>query len=134
MATKKPRVAVTLNENTHEVIARLAEIQGRSRGAVIADLLNEVAPVMARTVALLEAAAAAPGQVKDGLRKTFEGLHADLLRSTGDSIVQMDMLLAAMEGAEEGANPHVVTRGSGGGSSGPVGTPKRARKPRQKGV
>uniref|UniRef100_UPI001C0B5BD0 ribbon-helix-helix domain-containing protein n=1 Tax=Pseudomonas aeruginosa TaxID=287 RepID=UPI001C0B5BD0 len=65
MPTVKPRTTVTLEPSTHAVIDRLAVLQGRSRGAVIADLLDSVAPAMTRTVALLEAAAAAPQQVKD---------------------------------------------------------------------
>lgn len=151
MATTKPRVAVTLDEHTHAVIARLAELQGRTRGSVIAELLDEVAPVLGRTVALLEAAAAAPEQVKAGLRSVVEGVHRDLVKVAGDSVGQLDMLLAVAgkqvdgetglqgdgetglqgsEGsAEGGANPHVVTRGSGQGGRGAGRAAKGRKKP-----
>ncbi|MDG4143705.1 hypothetical protein L5C79_31340, partial [Pseudomonas aeruginosa] len=72
MPTTKPRVQVTMEPHDHEVIARLAKLQGRTRGAVIADLLHEVIPALARTVALLEAAASAPEQVKKGLRSVVD--------------------------------------------------------------
>lgn len=113
MPTVKPRFAVTCEPETHEVIQRLADLQGRSRGAIVAELLDEIAPALSRTVALLEAAAAAPQKVKDGLRDVVEDVHNELLEVSGDSILQMDMLLSALR---DGANPHVVTRGSGSGS------------------
>jgi len=119
MPTVKPRVTITLEQSTHDVIDRLATLQGRTRGVVIAELLDEVVPALSRTVALLEAAAAAPQQVKAGLRAVVEGVHRDLVAASGDGIGQMDMLLGALsEGAAEGVNPHVVTRGSGMGVHG----------------
>lgn len=127
MPTIKPRIAVTLNEPTFQVIARMAELQGCSRGSVVADLLESVAPVLGRTVALLEAAAAAPKQVRDGLRGVVEDTHDQLVEVAGDSILQMDWLLSELSGA--GANPHVVTRGSGSGDARGSGGEKKRSKP-----
>jgi hypothetical protein len=115
MPTIKPRVQVTLESSTHEVIQRLAALQGRTRGSIIAELLDEVAPALTRTVALLEAAAAAPEQVRAGLRNVVEGVHRDLVAASGDSVGQLDILLSAF--SAEGVNPHVVTRGSGTGKT-----------------
>ncbi|WP_287815312.1 hypothetical protein [Pseudomonas sp.] len=115
MPTIKPRVAVTLEPHTHEVIERLAQLQGRTRGSVIADLLESVAPALTRTVALLEAAAAAPDDIKRGLRTVVEQVHGDLVEAAGASIVQLDMLLDGT--ADAGVDPHVVTRGSGMGTT-----------------
>jgi len=119
---------------THEVIERFARLQGRTRGAVIAELLDSVAPSLARTVALLEAAFEAPKEVKRGLRGVVEGLHQELIGVTGaasDTSKQLDMLLAQMgsdEGGEAGVDPHVVTRGSG---IPPHTSKKAAKKPRK---
>jgi len=114
MPTLKPRTTVTLEPSTHAVIERLSVLQGRSRGAVIADLLDSVAPAMTRTVALLEAAAAAPQQVKDGLRSVVEGIHADLVSASGASTTQLDDLFATLSGVvNAGSTPVPVTRGSG---------------------
>lgn len=150
MPTIKPRVQVTLEPYDHEVIERLAALQGRTRGAVIADLLHEVVPALARTVALLEAAAEAPEQVKKGLRGVVDSVHDDLVRLSGDSVRQMDFLLSELSGGrvEEGAgctpprpakvsekavpadaNPHVVTRGSGSGETRGSATRKKSSKP-----
>lgn len=126
MPTAKPRIAVTLEQTTFEVIARMAALQGVSRGSIVADLLDSVAPSLARTVSLLEAAAAAPKQVQDGLREVVEAAHDDFTALAGDATRQLDMLLDAF--ARTGADPHVVTRGSG--ITPPVSSqlPKKPRK------
>lgn len=111
MPTIKPRVQVTLETQTHEVIDRLAKLQGRTRGSIIAELLDSIAPVLAQTAALLEAAQAAPQDVLRGLKSVVEGVHDDLLEVAGDGIKQMDFLLTELSGGR--VNPHVVTRGSG---------------------
>jgi len=104
MPTTKPRVQVTMEPHDHEVIARLAKLQGRTRGAVIADLLHEVIPALARTVALLEAAASAPEQVKKGLRSVVDSVHDELVATAGHGIAQMDWLLSELQGgAEQGS-------------------------------
>lgn len=126
MPTIKPRIAVTLNQNTFEVIARMASLQGCSRGSVVAELLDSVAPSLSRTVALMEAAAQAPKQVRDGLRAVVENTHDDLVRVSGDAIQQLDFLLG--EFSRESVNPHVVTRGSGSGETrGSQGEKKRSK-------
>ena len=127
MPTVKPRVAVTLEPSTHEVIARMAQLQDRTRGAVIAELLDAVAPALARTVALLEAAQEAPEQVKQGLLGVLDGMHQELLGVSGKASSQVDSIVAKM-GSPEGGNPHVVTRGSGTG----VGVKNQAQKGSEK--
>jgi hypothetical protein len=130
MPTIKPRVQVTLEDQTHEVISRLAALQGRSRGSVIAELLDSVAPALGRTVSLLEAAIEAPRDVKKGLRQMVEGLHDEFLAISGESSKQLDMVLDQLSSGEvsEGANPHLVTRGSG---IKPNTSPEKPKKPRK---
>ncbi|MCY1452658.1 hypothetical protein D9M71_695890 [compost metagenome] len=84
---------------------------------------------MARTIALLEAAAAAPLEVKRGLRSVVEGVHDDLVAVAGDTIKQMDMLLGEFQGGSEvGSTPVSVTRGSGTDST---PTPKKKKSQRK---
>lgn len=126
MPTAKPRIAVTLDQSTFEVIARMAALQGVSRGSIVADLLDSVAPVLTRTVALLEAAAIAPKQVQDGLREVAQSAHDDLLVIAGDASKQFDMLFDSL--SQAWADPHVVTRGSGITDTPPKPKPNKARK------
>lgn len=122
MPTLKPRVQVTMEPATHEVIDALARLQGRTRGAIISDLLDSIAPSLARTVALLEAAMEAPKEIKRGLKSVVEGIHQELVLATGEASKvsdQLDLLMSNVESLEDSAqlaDPHVVTRGSGIGS------------------
>lgn len=131
MPTIKPRVQVTLEPETHVVIDRLAALQGRSRGAVIADMLDSIVPALNRTVALLEAAKEAPQQIKDGLRRVVEDVHQDLVAVAGQSTGQLDMLLSGFKkegfsvGSEVGSTPVLVTRGSGRGVPHSKALPKK---------
>lgn len=126
MPTIKPRVQVTLEEQTHAVIDRLARLQGRTRGSIIAELLDSIAPTLARTVSLLEAAVEAPNDVKRGLRAMVEGLHQEVVEVSGEASSQLDMLLDRL--SDSGADPHVVTRGSGITDTPPKPKPNKARK------
>lgn len=131
MPTIKPRVQVTLEPSTHEVIERLAALQGCSRGAVIADLIDSVAPALGRTVALLEAAREAPAQVRQGLIDVVQGLHGELVEVAGEVSREFQLCLDRLgdpafeivapldgkKGAAGALNPHVVTRGSGSGET-----------------
>lgn len=116
MPTKKPRVQVTLNEHTHEVIKRFAELQNKTRGAVIAEFLDSIVPPLSRTVALLDAAYSAPDDVKKGLVDYVQSAHDELLNIVSEANSEVDELVQNFNknGAPvEGVNPHIVTRGSG---------------------
>lgn len=130
MPTLKPRVQVTLEPQTHAVIERLALLQGRTRGSVIAEFLDSIAPSLTRTVALIEAAMEAPNDVKRGLRAMVEGVHQELVDVSGDASAQLDMLLGQLADTQEseGVNPHVVTRGSGINPHAEKPSPKKPRK------
>lgn len=136
MPTLKPRVQVTLQPQTHAVIERLAKLQGRTRGSVIAELLDSIAPTLTRTVALLEAAMEAPNDVKRGLRSVVEGVHAELVQVSGDASAQLDMLLDRFseKGDSGEANPRLVTRGSGLKSNTKPKAPKGPKNRSTKGV
>lgn len=130
MPTIKPRVQVTLEPSTHDVIERFATLQNRTRGAVISDLLNSIAPSLARSVALLEAAQEAPRSVKAGLRSVIDDMHSELLSITGDASVALKQFEALFDGANGDApgvsTPVSVTRGSGTDSPPPR---KRSKQP-----
>lgn len=114
MATNKPRLSVTFPENIYKTLSELSRLQGKSMSSIIVDLLETVHPPLLRTVALLQAAHDAPQEVKDGLLGVFEGMEKELNEAAGMAERQLDFLDVAL-GVEKGADPHVVTRGSGRG-------------------
>jgi len=85
MPSSKPAIAVRLPQHVFDVFARLAELQGRSKGSVVAEILEAVYPPLMRTVALLEAAAEAPKQVRESLVGVLEDIERDLVKRPGEA-------------------------------------------------
>lgn len=133
MPTLKPRVQVTLEPSTHEVIERFARLQNRTRGAIISELLDSIAPPLARSVALLEAAQEAPKTIKAGLRSVIDDMHSELLSITGDASVALRQFEALFDAdgllVADGSTPVPVTRGSG--TDTPI--PRKRSKPSKEG-
>ena len=133
MPSNKPTIAVRLPPHVFAVFARFAELQNRSRGAVVADILESIHEPLLRTVALLEAAQDAPDQVKRGLRAVVADMEQDLASQSGENMAELDWLLQRLQhpsaapggGAAErpagrgnpSSTPVLVTRGSGHHSS-----------------
>lgn len=132
MPTLKPRIAVTLDPRVHNVIERLADLRGISRGSLVAELLTAVYEPMTRTVAFLEAAQDAPNHVKDNLRRIAEQAHDDLLRAAGPGAVAADRAMTREEQDEWDfgePTPVSVTRGSGVSAEAPQ---RRLRDPKKR--
>lgn len=111
MSTTRPRLTITLDPRFFETISRLASLTGKTKSGLITDYLSAIHDPLMRTVALLEAAAEAPEQVRRGLRDAAEGLERDLSASVAGSLVQFDMLMDVA--SSESSDPPLVTRGSG---------------------
>lgn len=153
MATDKPRITITLNPHVYATLKRMSELGGQPMSTIISELLDSVHEPFMRTVALLDAAAQAPKQVKDGLRQSFEAVEREMYGAVGYTVAQMDWLTeqlgkppagdvgatpkgggpAAAAGGKSGVsrkpNPHVVTRGSGTPPVPPLRATKTARGP-----
>lgn len=114
MATKKPRITVTLEPEHHEVLRRLTALQGGSMSGVISDLIGEIAPVLGRLCASLELAKQAQDGVKVNLRRVAEEAEQDmepLLRMARD---QFDLFANQVQRAVEAAGPQPVITGATG--------------------
>lgn len=56
MATKKPRMMITLEESTNDAIHRLAAIQGRPPASVVREFVEQCAPLFKQISDALEQA------------------------------------------------------------------------------
>lgn len=112
MPTMKPRVQVTMTPHQFEIVRRLAKLQGRSRGAVVLDLLEAVEPVLERTVLLLERAAVAKAGISEGLKKSAEMAEADLLPQVQAVMGKLDLFFSDAESAIGGRSPEADASGS----------------------
>jgi hypothetical protein len=67
MPTMNPRVNVTLPPALHNLVGRMAELQGVSMSQVLRELLEAAEPALQRAVALMDAASRARGELRQGL-------------------------------------------------------------------
>lgn len=76
MATKTPRIQVTLSEDAYRVVARMAKLQGSNRSRIIAEVINDLAPVMEDLLGTLEAASRIREENLKGVRDaSYEALE-----------------------------------------------------------
>lgn len=144
MATKRARFTISLNPHMYATLKRLSELGGQPLSVIVSDILESVHEPFMRTVALMEAAAGAPQQVKDGLRQTVENIEREMYGTVGYTTSQIDWLTeqfgqkgggerasasAAASPPPAAPNPHVVTRGSGSQKTPPATHPKTPAKP-----
>ena len=159
MPSAKPRLALTLPEHRHDLLKRLAGLQGVSMASVVTDLLEECYPVLERVVVALEAAKSATESAKTGLRASCDKAIQEIEPYRQLAVNQFDLFMdeitkqaqetaglpvsradrreagrPAPTVAREGLNPRVVTRGSGGTDTPPIPRAKKAAKPATKGV
>jgi hypothetical protein len=150
MSTSKPRITVTLEPRTHEVLSRLSAAGDQSMSSIVAQFVEVALPSLERVVVVLERAKAAPQETLDGVASAYERAGRDLIKRLQAGIGQGDMFLGDLAAAipdapDAGAGaparggsvpksvrrgvptPVPVTRGSGApkrvrrvGSSGPV--------------
>lgn len=97
MATNKPRITITLEPEVYDLFKRLSEAQGRPMGRIISELLTEVSPPLRRTLSLLMAAKEAPKKVLLDMVANFEAAEQDVKGMFGESMGQLDTLLADLQ-------------------------------------
>jgi hypothetical protein len=153
MPSLKPRLALTLPEHRHDLLKRLAVLQGVSMASVVTDLLEECYPVLERVVVALEAAKSASESAKTGLRESCDRAIDELEPYRDQFLGQWDMFMDGITRQAQGAgeragrndahspapsapsvNPRVVTRGSGSPDTPPIPHVRKSRKASGKGV
>lgn len=100
MATRNPRLAVTLDKPTLAALAKLATLQKRSRSAIAADLLQEMTPTLERISKLLEAAIANRATLPANTAAKLEGMETLL---GGIATLSLDRLEDAVAPTRKGA-------------------------------
>jgi len=99
MATKKPRINVTLEPYRYQLLKRLAELQGVSMSYLLADLLDSVAPVLERVAVAIEAAQQAQESLKPNLVRVAQQAEAELSPMLSEAITQLDMFIRQAQSA-----------------------------------
>lgn len=119
MPTVNPRVNVTLKPHQYELLTRLGRVQGRSRSAILLELLDLVFPVLERVVVVSEEAQRAQDLARTGLRESVERAEAAILPHVQAALGQLDLLVDQVaQPAAVSQDPALVGRGTrptGGG-------------------
>ena len=94
MAAKNPRVAITFEVEDHDVLKRLAEIQGTSFSKIVSELIHEVVPQLKGVLVALEQAKAASEKLtpeaKARLRAKMEGKEAEAIEAMQELRKELD--------------------------------------------
>lgn len=120
MPTINPRVNVTLKPHQYELLTRLGRAQGRSRSAILLELLELVFPVLERVVVAVEGAQKAQDMARDGLRESVERAEQALLPHVAAAMGQLDAFveevagLASADRAPSGRPPAVGPEAAAG--------------------
>ena len=113
MATRTPRIQVTLSEQAYRIITRLADLQRSHRSTIIAEVINDLAPVLEDLMATMEAAARIREEnirgVRDASLEAVERMQV-LVDEANDQFSLLDMLVR-----RAGDQPPTSNTGATGG-------------------
>lgn len=79
MVERKPRVAITLSDETREIMQRLAELEKTQMTKVVAGIVESFAPTAKQLVEAMEAAQGLPEMKRQQLVAAMEAIEPDLL-------------------------------------------------------
>lgn len=97
MPTAKPRITVTLEPHAYEVLSRLSAASDQSMASIVSEIFGTALPSLERVVVILERAASASKEVRDGVAASVERAERDLMPMLLEALGQGDMFLADLE-------------------------------------
>lgn len=135
----KPRITISLKPEDHEVLQRLAELQGGSMSRIVSELLEEVMPMLEKLCVTLEKVKNSSDSVKATLLRGAQQAEDDMYpilasaQATFDSFVEVVDCgtaqaadLSTVGGAVSNDDPRPVITGVNSPKKGPK-TPKLTR-------
>ena len=112
MATKNPRLTITLKPELSAHFRRLSELTGQSQSSIISELLAGSESVLERMVRVLEAAEAAKGAIRGRVARGLDDAQQQLEGVLGIACGGFDSVLKDLEA--------VAKTGGAGGASTPL--------------
>lgn len=85
MVDRKPRVAVTLSDETRELVQQLADLEGTSASRVVAGIVEQFAPTIKQLIDAMAAFKAAPAEKQAQIASQLEAMEADVLGKATDA-------------------------------------------------
>lgn len=90
MPTHNPRLTVTLKPSTHAQLMECSRLTGNSASSMIAEILEESAPVFARLIQVLTAAEQAKQEVRDRMGANLANAQAKVEKQLGLALHDFD--------------------------------------------
>ena len=91
MATKNPRITITVQPSLHAQLRRLSELTGNSQSSLVGELLDGAGPTLERVIKVLEIAQTAKDSIKGKLAAEMDAAQAKVE-------AQLGLALEAYEG------------------------------------
>jgi len=116
MATKKPRITITLDHGVYALLRAIAQVHGRPMSALVSELVEAAAPVMERVAVLTDAAKKADkGKIGEFVRR-LEIAESQIHGAMGSMVGQLDWVLETSKqfrsaASQKGKIPRAVTTG-----------------------
>ena len=91
MATDKPRITVTLEPEHYAVLSEMARVTKSTKSSIVAGLVAESAPILARVVKLLAEAEAMKASVGERVRELATEAELEMLPMASAAAKTFDM-------------------------------------------
>lgn len=105
MATKRPRITVTLTESQHRVLKALSDYSGQSMSGYIAEFLSAAEPTLERMAATFQRIKQANDQRRQQIVSQLEEAQSVFEPIAMNVLDQADLFLGRIEAAATGAPP-----------------------------
>jgi hypothetical protein len=110
MATKKPRITVTLEHPIYEALRLLSDSSGQSMSGIIVEFLNAACPVFERMGAISSRVKEQQESERARFKEILISAQNDIEPYAISALDQMDLFLSKMD-ASAALNPRPVTTG-----------------------
>jgi uncharacterized protein (DUF1778 family) len=98
MVTQRQRVAVTLSDETREIVQRLADLEGTSMSKIVASIVESFAPTAQQLVAAMEAVKDFPEEKRRQLVAAMEKIEPELLGKADAATTAFNDALGLVDG------------------------------------
>lgn len=102
MATAKPRITVTLDQHTYDVLKVISECGGQPMSAFVSEMLDSARPTLERMAATFQKIKQAQDAERSRFLESVDEAQAALEPVVMHTLGQFDLFLGAVENAVDG--------------------------------
>lgn len=111
MATKKPRITITITDHQHAIFSTLSKATGQSMSSIICELIEASEPVVERMAAIASQVREQRTSELDRMRFNLDKAQNEIEPLAALALDQLDMFFKSMELPALPENPRPVITG-----------------------